>query len=195
MDNSTVKKDFRKNKEVGVYMTNLITRKIHVPFNKIGSNIASNIEMIIKKDIEGKCAIEGYIKPNSVKIVTFSSGLLVEDQVLFEVVFECMVCCPVEGMLIKCIVKNVTQAGIRAVINVDASPVVIYISRDHHYNNKYFTTVKENDEITIRVIGQRYELNDEQVSVMGELVEPKTEKQYKSNILNKKPKLVIQEKI
>lgn len=194
MDNLTVKKDVRKNKDVGVYMTNLITRKIHVPFNKIGKNIANNIEVIIKREIEGKCAIEGYIKPNSVKIITYSSGILVEEQVLFEVVFECMVCCPVEGMLIKCIVKNVTQAGIRAVINEEASPVVIYVSRDHHYNNKYFNTVKENDEITIRVIGQRYELNDEHVSVMGEIVEPKTDK-YKSNILSKKPKLVIEEKI
>jgi hypothetical protein len=37
----------------------------------------------------------------------------------------------------------------------------------------------------IRVIGQRFELYDEQVSVIGELVESKQEK------TKKKPKLVI----
>ena len=70
-------------------------------------------------------------------------------------------------MNIKCKVKNKTQAGIRAMIDEENSPVVIYVTRDHHYNNKYFNTVKENDEITVRVIGQRYELNDQQVSVIG----------------------------
>lgn len=194
MNTPIVKKDFRRKKEVGIYMTNLITRKIHVPFNKIGKNIANTIEIIIKKEIEGKCAIEGFIKPNSVKILTYSSGILVEDQVMFEVVFECLVCCPVEGMLIKCIVKNTTQAGIRALINEEPSPVVVYVSRDHHYNNKYFNTVKDSDEITVRVIGQRYELNDERVSVMGEIVEPKTERQ-KPAAPNKKPKLVIEKNI
>ena len=58
---------------------------------------------------------------------------------------------------------------------------IVYISRDHHYNNKYFSTVKENDEITIKVIGQRYELNDPQVSVIGEIVEPKNDTQKKKD--------------
>ena len=79
-------------------------------------------------------------------------------------------------MTIDCIVKNTTQAGIRALINDDISPVVIYISRDHHYNNKYFNAVKDEEEIKVKVIGQRYELNDSQVSVIGEIIEPKSDK-------------------
>jgi hypothetical protein len=54
--------------------------------------------------------------------------------------------------------------------------------------------VNENDEITVRVIGQRYELNDEQVSVIGEIVEPKTDK-IKIDKMKKKPRLVISENI
>ena len=114
---------------------------------------------------------------------------------MFEVVFECLVCCPVEGMLIKCNVKNMTQAGIRAVINEEISPIVAYVSRDHHYNNNYFNTIKEMDDITVRVIGQRYELNDPQVSIIGELVEPKEDKLKKNITMKRKPKLVITEKI
>ena len=73
--------------------------------------------------------------------------------------------CPKTGTLARSYFnKNKTQAGIRAVINEEVSPVVIYITRDHHYNNKYFGSVEEGDEITAKVIGQRYELNDEQVS-------------------------------
>jgi DNA-directed RNA polymerase subunit E'/Rpb7 len=202
MEISNVKKDFRKKKEIGVYTNTLLTRKIQISFNKIGKNIKEVLEKSIKRDIEGKCTVEGFVKPNSTKILTYSSGVLFENKVEFDIVFECLVCCPVEGMLIKCNVKNKTQAGIRAVIgssselvnSEEKSPVVIYVSRDHHYNNKYFNTVNENDEITVRVIGQRYELNDAQVSVIGEIVEPKTDK-IKTDKIKKKPKLVISENI
>tara|TARA_R110002096_G_scaffold74936_2_gene177350 strand:+ start:512 stop:1129 length:618 start_codon:yes stop_codon:yes gene_type:complete len=205
MEISKVKKDFRKKREVGVYMNTLLSRKIQVSFNKIGKNIKEVLEKSVKRDIEGKCTIEGFVKFNSTKVLTYSSGVLFENKVEFDVVFECLVCCPVEGMLIKCNVKNKTQAGIRAVIGSGAgagtgttseekSPVVVYVSRDHHYNNKYFNTVNENDEITVRVIGQRYELNDEQVSVIGEIVEPKTDKN-KIDKMKKKPRLVISENI
>ena len=60
-----------------------------------------------------------------------------------------------------------------------------------------FNSIKENDEITIRVIGQRYELNDEHVSIIGEIVEPKVERARPKGKLDtkKKPKLVITENI
>ena len=175
-------------------MNSLLSRKLQVSFNKLGKNIKEILEKLIKKEIEGKCTIEGFVKSNSTKLLTYSSGVIFENKVEFDVVFECLVCCPVEGMLIKCNVKNKTQAGIRALIDEDKSPVVVYLSRDHHYNNKYFNTVKENDEITIRVIGQRYELNDEQVSVIGEIIEPKADK-YTPDKFKPRPKLVIQENI
>ena len=165
------------------------TRKVHVPFQNVGQNLKQLLENKMKKDIEGKCSVEGFIKPDSTKITSYSSGLVEANNIVFDVVFECLVCCPVEGQKIKCVVKNLTQAGIRAEINDSPSPVVIYLSRDHHYNNTYFSTVKENEEITIRVIGQRFELNDDQVSVIGEIVEPKADK-YKKD-MKKKPKLVI----
>lgn len=183
---SVVKKIAKKKGEVGVYMVNLLTRKIHLNFNSVGKNLKESLEKKIRKEIEGKCSIEGFIKPNSTKIISYSSGILVENLVMFEVVFECMVCCPVEGMHIKCTVQNITQAGIRALVKDEVSPVIVYISRDHHYNNKYFNTVKEDEYITIKVIGQRYELNDAHVSVIGEIIEPKSDK-YK-----KKPKLNIE---
>ena len=182
---TTNKRGPQRKKETGVYMTNLLTRKIHIPFNNVGKNIKDTLEKIIKKQIEGKCNIEGFIKPDSTKVLTYSSGILVENTVMFEVVFECLVCCPVEGMLMKCNVKNMTQAGIRAVIDEEISPIVAYVSRDHHYNNNYFNTIKENDDITIRVIGQRYELNDQQVSIIGELVEPKEDKIKKNTTLKR----------
>jgi hypothetical protein len=78
----------------------------------------------------------------------------------------------VEGMLITCVVQNVTQAGLQAHIVPEPSPVVIFVSRDHHYSNPRFAKIKAGDEITVRVIGQHFELNDRAVSVIGEIPQP-----------------------
>ena len=106
----------------------------------------------------------------------------------FEVVFECSICCPVEGMQINCYAKNITQAGIRAFTSLDEkkSPVIIYVSRDHHSSNSYFNSVNEKDFIRVRVIGQRFELNDKQVSIIGELIPKGTEPVKKKIVITKK---------
>ena len=182
----------KSKREKGIYLTSLITKKIAISVNMIGRNIRENLEKIIIDDVEGKCIAEGYIKRGSVEIVTYSSGVLKDDTAIFDVVFTCNICLPVEGMLIDCLVKNVTKAGIRAETNEDVSPVTIFIARDHHFSNELFAQVKENDEIRIRVIGQRFELNDRSISVIGELVDKSRKLKRQSGTTKRKPKLIIQ---
>jgi DNA-directed RNA polymerase subunit E'/Rpb7 len=184
----------KKKKEIriqSVYSRCLITRKIVLPITTIGKNLKENIEENIRANYEAKCVVEGYIKPNSSNIITFSSGSIERgNNVLFEVVFECDICFPVEGMLISCVAKNITKAGIRAESANDVpSPVVVFIAKDHHYSVSYFSEIQEGDKITIRVIGQRFELNDKFISIIGELIK---EKDNKSKQVVK-PRLVIEE--
>ena len=188
MSNSTQKKSgkIRKNKiKRGIWMKNVLTRKILLPFYSVGSNIRENIQEKLEESLYNKCSKEGYIKNKSIKILSYSSGLVESNNVLFDVMFECDVCHPVEGQIIKCQAKNITRAGIRAVYTKEAlSPVTIFIARDHHYNNETFLKVKENEDITIKVIGIRYELNDETIAVLGEL---------KNKIGSRKTKVTILE--
>tara|TARA_B100000900_G_scaffold400506_1_gene404183 strand:- start:4871 stop:5449 length:579 start_codon:yes stop_codon:yes gene_type:complete len=161
----------------GLWMKNMLTRRIVLPFYSIGSNIRENIQKKLEKNLYNKCSKEGYIKSDSIKILSYSSGLVEADNVVFEVMFECDICHPVEGQIIKCEVKNITRAGIRAVYTKEkVSPITVFVARDHHYNNEAFLKVKENQEITIRVIGIRYELHDETISVLGELKPSKINK-------------------
>jgi DNA-directed RNA polymerase subunit E'/Rpb7 len=173
-----------------IYSRGLITRKIVLPINSIGKNIREVIEQNIQFIFEGKCVAEGYIKPESTKIISYSSGTIDRGNLVnFDVVFECDVCFPVEGMLIQCVAKNITKAGVRAEsANEFPSPVIVFIAKDHHYNVANFADIKEGDKITVRVIGQRFELNDKYVSIIGELVKEKVIKQPS------KPRLVIEDK-
>ena len=185
-----IKKIYEK-KIMEVYTPALLTKNIQLPINVIGRELKQTIERKLKMTLEGKCIAEGYVKPQSIRVLTYSSGKITDgNKINFEAAFECDICLPVEGMLIEAVAKNVTKAGIRAEIYKDQSvdsPVVIFIARDHHYNMEYFSTIKENDPIKVRVIGIRYELNDKYISVIAEVIEPKKNKQ------TKKPKLILKQ--
>ena len=170
---SSVRKNMSSVSSISTLFTNaLITKKIHVNIQNIGNNIKQTLERMIASDIEGKCIVEGFVKNGSTKIMTYSSGLIRGAIITFDVVYECSICSPVEGMNITCIAKNITKAGIRAETSELPSPVVIFVARDHHNTAKYFADVKENDEIVVKVIGQRYELNDKYISIIAELLPP-----------------------
>ena len=179
-------------KEIGIYTSSLITRKISINIIYVGNRLQETIEKEVSSKVEGKCIVEGFVKPGSIKIITYSSGILKADNVEFEVVFECMICSPVEGMHINCVAKNITKAGIRAETNESPSPVIIFLARDHHYMSTYFSEVKEDDVINVRVIGQRFELNDKYITIIAELLNPRPIKpkltRPKTTI---KPKLII----
>lgn len=170
------KPKYYKQKEPGnVYSPCQITKTIVLPITAIGKNLKPTLENTIAKIIGGKCIVEGYVKPGSISIISYSSGIIKGEKVVFDAVFSCSVCYLVAGMNLNCVAKEVTKAGIRAEsadINELNSPFVLYIARDHYYDSSYFNSIKENDKIIARVIAQRFELNDKYISVIAELVMP-----------------------
>ena len=173
----TSKKEMSKNTKVkkklkiqNIYTESILSKTLLVDIIDIDDNIKKTLETNLIKNIEGKCICEGFIKPDSCKIISYSSGLVLNgNKIKFEVVFKCKICLPIEGMLIDCVAKNITKAGIKAEIDADVTPVIIFIARDHHYSNENFSLVNENDKITVRVIGQKFELNDKYISVIASL--------------------------
>jgi DNA-directed RNA polymerase subunit E'/Rpb7 len=166
------KRDNKREQKINsIYSRCLITRPVTLPMVSVGKNVKETIENSMKHLIEGKCIVEGFVKVNSTKIITYSSGVISGGNIVFEVVIECEVCFPVEGMMIECVARNITKAGIRAESATDSpSPIVVFIARDHQYQSKQFANVQENDKIRIRVIGQRFELYDKYISIIAELV-------------------------
>ena len=193
MEQNAKTRNMEKSKIYGVYIRSLLTQKIVISMNEVGKNIKQNLEKKISSKIEGKCIKEGFIKPKSVNVISYSSGLVNLSYIEFEVVFECMICHPVEGMLIECHVKTVTKAGIHAVVNTDDDvvPVTVFIARDHNDNDAYFGTIKENMKITVRVIGVRFELNDPYICVIGKLLQNRDEFRKGGDL----PKITLMEEL
>lgn len=164
----TYKKKDPKNSEI--YSRCLLSRPVNLNILHVGKNLKSTIEKKLRAGLEGRCIVEGFVKSGSVKIISYTSGVVNGENVRFDVSLECEVCYPVEGMIITCIARNITKAGIRAETSDESpSPIVCFVSRDHHSNSSQFSAIEENQTFSCKVIGQRFELNDKYVSVLAEL--------------------------
>jgi len=186
----TSKPKYRQKETKTVYSPCQITKNIILPMTAIGRNLQQTLENTIAKMVGGKCIVEGYVKPSSIKVITFSSGIVKGENIIFDVVFNCEVCYPVSGMNLNCIAKNITKAGISAYSSDEQpSPFVLFIARDHYYDSDYFNSIEENEKFVARVIAQRFELNDKYVSIIAELVPLQREREKDF----KKPRLVLED--
>ena len=151
--------------------TNILTHdNLYIDNNNITTDLENTLLYMLKYKVEGKCSIEGYIKPNSIKIKQISEGNLYANYIEFMVTYTCLAAYPVESQKISCKVKSITKVGIRAEIDDDISPFIIFLARDHHYNVPEFGNLKEDDIINIRVLGQRFEINDINICIIAEYI-------------------------
>jgi hypothetical protein len=175
MKKSTKQSWRNKSEEIkNVYNKCQITKKIMLPITAIGQNLLSTLENTISEMICGKCIVDGYVKPGSIQIISYTSGTLKNSKVLFDVVFNCDVCFPVAGMKLKCIAKNITKAGIRAESSEDdgnPSPFILYVARDHSFTSDVFNSMKVGQEFVAKVIDQRFELYDNYISIIAEIAQ------------------------
>lgn len=167
------KEDRKDDKIYDPYIMSVLCMKIHLPITEVGGNIKQNLEKMIVHKTEGKCIVDGFVRPDSVRILTYSAGKLNSGSVEFQTTFECMICHPVEGTLVRCKSNTITKAGIHAEV-VDKQgniPITMFIARDHHLNNDKFDRVVENAQLLVNIIGIRYEVNDANICAIGKLVD------------------------
>jgi len=153
-----------------IYQKSLLTRSISIPMTQMGGNV----EAVLKNyliEMEGKCGEEGYIKKKSIQIFNYSCGVIKGSNVIVQVVFECQIANPMPDQIFTCIVEHNTRAGIKARLNSsEDSPFIVFLARDHHNTIAKFSEIKENEKIKVNVLGQRFEINDPQISIIATLV-------------------------
>ena len=148
-----------------------ITQRIALPITVIGKDLHQTIERVISELISNKCIEEGFVKDNSVKLISYSSGTMKNDKVIFDALIECDIVYFTSGALVSCVCQNITKAGIKGISSIEKpSPFIIFISRDQFYSDEKFLSIKEGDNFISRVIAQKFELGDSYISVIGAIV-------------------------
>ena len=84
-----------------IYIRSLLTRKIVLNYNEVNSDLFNTLEIKLKQYNEGKCIKDGYVKNNSVKLLTYSGGELFSNKLVFECVYDCLITNPVESMMLR----------------------------------------------------------------------------------------------
>jgi len=159
-----------------LFVKRQIRRTLSLPFYKITKDviIAQLLRIELAKLVEGRCSVEGYICPNSIAILSYSCGTLAGANIHFDVIANCLICYPDENIIIKCVAKTITQAGIRAGARFleegKVSPIEVFLSRDMHASSReLFSQIEENDVLTVKIIGRRFVLHDTHVTIIAML--------------------------
>jgi DNA-directed RNA polymerase subunit E'/Rpb7 len=142
----------------------VLIRRVSIPMHAMG-NVQDELTKVLE-NMEGRCIEEGYLRNGSTKVVSHSCGLIKGGLVILNVTFEGEIANPEMNQLLLCIVTDNSRAGIKARIQSNESPYLIFIPR-----NATLPDLVENDKIRVMVIAQRYEINDPKVSIIASLCE------------------------
>ena len=155
-----------------LYLKSLLTTKVFIKITFIGKNLQDILKEKLSSKIANKCISEGYVSSNNIQIISSSAGTIRSDYIMYEVLFECMICHPVEGMEFIAKIKTITKAGIHArIIDKDGNiPITVFVSRDHNVQNDNFHNVKDEEFIIVKVIGIRYEINDSNICAIATFI-------------------------
>ena len=165
------------NKQLNKLYNNVILEEsINLTAKETNYDINSIILNKLRRKIEGKCIKEGYVRKNSLQIVSRTMGLLINSDfnsvANFIVKYSSDICVVSNNQIVECEVKSVDKSQVICYIgDIDVSPVEIYLFKQHHIGDENYMSLQENDIIRVQVIKSRYEYNDKQIIVLGKFLE------------------------
>ena len=159
-----------------IFNSNILNTVIQLKPSEFDDSIDETIINKLRNKVEGKCDRNGYIKPGSVELVKRSLGQVLQGNFNgscnFRVSYKVDICNPVEGMIVKAVVKNLNKMGLFCELhNIEPSPLSIILAKQHHLKSESFEKVKLNDIILVEIIGVKFDYNDTQIKCIGRFSE------------------------
>ena len=159
-----------------LFVDSLLEKRVVLPITSVNADLEENLLKSIVDKVHNKCVEEGYILSSSIRLEQYSVGKLTTSGIEFIVLVKCKVCHPVEGMVVRATISDITKAGVHAACYTEDNqkPLTVYVLRDHEYKHPLFeeeTRLKKNMPITVRIVGVRYELNDSSIHAIAEFAE------------------------
>jgi len=150
--------------------------------NEINQEFDDIILKKLKSIYENVCSKYGYIKNNSIKILKRSIGVIktqhFNGNICFDVVCIAEICNPIQGSIIKCIVKAKNSLGLLAEGYYDKIPILEIIVPKISagiQSEVNLDSIAIGQEIKIEVCGKKYQLFDKHISIIGKAIKDKAE--------------------
>jgi len=144
------------------------------------------ILQVLKSNYEGTCSKFGYIKKNSIQLVSVSMGAVelatFHGYILFPVLFKASICNPSVGSVIQCSVHRMNSFGMlctATTINSETGKEeqIMNIAVPKHLSSKddaFVDSIQIGDSVLIEIIGKKYELKNTNISAIGKVILEKT---------------------
>lgn len=157
-----------------IFTSNILHTVVQLQPSEFNDSIDQTILDKLRNKVEGKCDRNGYIKPGSTEIIKRSLGQVLQGNFNgscnYRISFKVDICSPVEGMIIKVVVKNKNKMGLFCELhNIEPSPLSIILAKQHHLKSETFENVKLNSIIQVEIIGVKFDYNDTQIKCIGRL--------------------------
>lgn len=175
-----------------LFSKNTVQDRIHIHPKYLHSNLDASITAQIQQKVEGICNKDGYVKKKSVQLLKRSIGMASSNNtngyVSFDVLYSMDVCSPSAGEVYPCIVKKTNKIGFLAEPLEKPNPLVIVVVKQHVDNKDLLNTIKEGDYVSIKIIGSRFDLGDDKISVVGNLMNRLSPSEIPSYLLQESDK-------
>ena len=164
-----------------VFTRVLVNDYIKLHPKKTNKNTPAIILEKLKEKVEGKCSKHGYIKVDSVEIYKITPGKVelagLNGFTQYLVYFYAEVCNPLVGSLIKCNVVNSNKFGILAEAGfysnsrfVNVLEIIIAKNSVNIVSDVDLEKINIGDEIIVEVLGKKFELEKNTLSIVGRVV-------------------------
>jgi DNA-directed RNA polymerase subunit E'/Rpb7 len=170
-----------------IYFNTVLTKKLLIQSKHLDENIDEYINTVLKKKIEGKCVDEGYIKPDTTKIIKKGVGMLLGSRftgdITYNIAYTAEICNPVVGNIIDCKVRFVNKLGLLG----NNGPITIIVGKQFHDAEEEINNIKEGDIVKVEVIAKKFSLNDTEIKIIAKLWsenEKKEKKVIKKDIIS-----------
>jgi len=152
-----------------IYVTSVQNHTLTLAASELRGNLDTTLLRLLRDEVGNQCTRHGYIDRDSIEIVKRSIGTVntvsLNGSLRYDIIYRASVCNPLDGTLLYCTVVNTNKMGILA----ERSPLSIVLARQHSDDEAIFNSVKEGDQIQVKIIGKRFELHDEQITAIGQL--------------------------
>ncbi len=154
-----------------IYEERMLSTSIHLEPKYLNNvNLNDIIQQTLKQKVEGRCISDGYIKPDSVKILSRNLGCMenhdFSGSITYTLKYKADICCPKEGQIIECIVDTHDETNsVCYVGDAETSPVEIYLFREHYLGNAEYAALKKGKKIMVKVLEPHVEFGAEKVLI------------------------------
>jgi len=155
--------------------------RIQIQPHMMNSDIENNMDIVLKKKVEGKCNRYGFIE-RVYQIEKYEENIMIPENLSgsasYNITYHCMICIPIENTILVSLVKAVNPELIIA----SNGPIIIFIPKtninSHIWNisnefthKKNNTILKANDYVKILIDKTKINQGDIQIKCIGRLLE------------------------